>query len=79
VIAIDPKPSRLFSARWPFIVVAILATHTTAMIMAVTIFVRHHNNDVIPDFYDKAVHWDQIKAAQQHDAATHPNDQDAMP
>lgn len=59
-----------FPRRWALIVVGILFTHTSLMILAVTVFVRNHNDMVIPDYYDKAVHWDQIKAAQQHDPKT---------
>jgi hypothetical protein len=53
----------VFPQRWAYIVAMILFVHTSAMLLAVTIFVRHNGNDVIPNFYDKAVHWDQIKAA----------------
>lgn len=52
-----------FPRRWAFIAAGILMTHFFAMMFAVTIFVRNHNGDVIPDYYEKAVHWDEQKAA----------------
>lgn len=63
----DPANKVLFPRRWAAIVVAILFTHTSFMILAVVIFVRHHEDGVIPNYYEKAVHWDEIKARQWHE------------
>lgn len=58
-----------FPRRWALAAAGILLTHTSLMILAVTIFVRHHDNGVIPDYYEKAVHWDETKAQQAKQAA----------
>lgn len=63
------KQSGRMPQRWAVIVVGILLTHTSLMILAVVIFVRHHDDGVIPNYYEKAVHWDEIKAAHAHDPA----------
>ena len=64
------------SIRWPAFVVGILATHTGLMILAVMLFVRHHDAGIIPDYYDKAVHWDQNRAAHPQPAGSN---NEAMP
>ena len=57
------------SKRWPLIVVGILLTHVAGMSWAVVKFVNDKNSAVIPNYYEKAVRWDEIKAARARDAA----------
>ena len=52
------------SKRWPMIIVALLCVHTGAMVYAVVLCSRG-NAAVIPDYYDKAVRYDEFKAARQ--------------
>jgi hypothetical protein len=66
------KSDMIFPRRWAFFAVGILFTHFAGMMFAVTIFVRNHNGDVIPDYYEKAVHWDEQKAALAKNNAVQP-------
>jgi hypothetical protein len=67
---ITEKQATIFPQRWAFFAGLILFLHTSLMLTAVAVFVRGGSNDVIPNFYEKAVHWDQIKAANAAAAAT---------
>ena len=53
----------LITKRWPAFVVALLATHVTLMMWAVT-KCKSADMRVIPDYYDKAVRYDEFKAQQ---------------
>jgi nitrogen fixation protein FixH len=61
------KPVR--SWRWPIIVVVMLAIHMLIMMTAVTIASRARALGVVPNYYDKAVHWDQEQAALRQSKA----------
>ncbi len=54
--------------RWPIIVVALLGAHVTLMMWALT-KCRIGDAGVIPNYYEKAVHYDEYKADQAHLAA----------
>ena len=58
--------------RWAVFAIALLVTHFTLMCLAVVICTRAGNVAVIPNYYDKAVHFDDIKAARAREAATQP-------
>lgn len=55
--------------RWALFAIALLATHFTLMCWAVVICTRAGNVAVIPNYYDKAVHVDEAKAARAREAA----------
>jgi hypothetical protein len=52
------------SRRWPLIIVALLAGHVLLMAVACTIAIRDKSFAVVPDYYGKALEWDQQKAEQ---------------
>jgi nitrogen fixation protein FixH len=51
--------------RWPMIIVGLLVGHTALMIAFVCIATRDKSFSVDPDYYGKAVHWDQSQAEQR--------------
>jgi hypothetical protein len=57
------------SKRWPLIVVALLGAHVGLMSWAVTKCVGDRNAAVIPNYYEKAVHYDDFKAERARRAA----------
>jgi hypothetical protein len=57
------------SKRWPFFVVALLSTHVGLMSWAVVKCVRDPNSAIIPNYYEKAVRYDEFKAARAREAA----------
>lgn len=48
-------------SRWPYIVVGLLATHVTVMLLAVKIASSGGGHTVVPDYYRKAVNWDESR------------------
>jgi cytochrome c oxidase assembly factor CtaG len=44
--------------RWGLIAIGLLVAHMTLMITAVVVISRS-KYEVVPDYYQKAVHWDQ--------------------
>lgn len=48
--------------RWAWIAVALLVTHTSAMIAAVVIAVEDPSFTTVPDYYQRAVDWDSTQA-----------------
>ncbi|MFT5734678.1 MAG: hypothetical protein ACJAQ3_001431 [Planctomycetota bacterium] len=61
--AISPKkPGRFVSYRWPMIVVGLLCGHVGAMALAVSIAGRDNGNSVLPDYYARALAWDDMRA-----------------
>lgn len=56
------KPGRLATYRWPMIVVGLLLGHVGAMALAVNIAGRDNGNSVLPDYYSKALAWDDMRA-----------------
>jgi nitrogen fixation protein FixH len=58
----DQKPiDRKARSRWPYIVVGLLATHVTVMLLAVKIASSGGGHRVLPDYYHKAVNWDDSR------------------
>ncbi len=58
----DQEPSeRGRRSRWPYIVVGLLATHVTVMLLAVKIASSGGGHSVLPDYYRKAVNWDESR------------------
>jgi nitrogen fixation protein FixH len=55
-----PRPRR--HLKWPLIVVGLLTGHVSVMIVAVVIATHDKSFAVLPDYYQKAVHWDQGQA-----------------
>lgn len=49
--------------KWPLIVVGLLVAHVTGMMTAVTIATRDKSFIVLPNYYQKALEWDQRKSA----------------
>lgn len=47
---------------WPWFVVGLLGTHVAAMAIAVTLATRDRSFAVVPDYYQRAVNWDQAQA-----------------
>ena len=60
--ASKPPPRR---RRWPIIIAALLVAHTALMITFVAIATRDPNFSVDPDYYGKAIRWDQQQARQR--------------
>lgn len=60
-----PARSPTRRRRWPWIIVGLLAAHTTLMIVFVVIATRDKSFSVDPDYYGKAVHWDDLQAQQR--------------
>lgn len=64
----DARNSRRASYLWPGIVVALLAGHVILMVVVVLIATSDPTFSVEPDYYDKALHWDDTatqRAANQ--------------
>lgn len=57
------KPRR--RPRWPFIIVGLLGLHVTGMVIAVTIAQRDRGMLIVPNYYDKAQHWDAAQAERR--------------
>ncbi|MEM9382725.1 MAG: FixH family protein [Planctomycetota bacterium] len=58
---IDPTPSTGARVRWPLIVVGLLATHVFAMLLAVKIATAGGGHTIVPDYYQKALAWDEMR------------------
>lgn len=54
------RPSR--RSRWPWIIVGLLGSHVLAMVVAVTIAVHDRSFAVVPNYYQRAVNWDEQQA-----------------
>lgn len=63
-----PQPPRRRSI-WPFVVVGLLAGHVTGMVIAVVITQHDKTFLVVPDYYDKAQHWDSSQAERRASAS----------
>jgi hypothetical protein len=58
-----PLPTPRRHLRWPLIVLGLLVGHISLMVVAVIIATHDQANTVLPDYYQKAQHWDQDRAA----------------
>lgn len=58
----SPKNNR--RPVWPFIIVGLLGLHVIGMCVAFAIATHDKTFLVVPDYYDKAQHWDQTRAEQ---------------
>jgi len=54
--------TRAARVRWPLIVVGLLMTHVGAMMLAVQIASSDTGHAVLPNYYDKAIRWDDRQA-----------------
>jgi nitrogen fixation protein FixH len=54
--------------RWPSIIVGMLGVHVLIMVIAVTLATRDPGFSVVPDYYQRAVHWDQEQALKKSSA-----------
>lgn len=54
-------PKREGSYRWPLIIVGLLVGHMGAMALAVNIAGRDNGNAVLPDYYERALAWDEMR------------------
>lgn len=60
--------------RWPLIVAGLLVCHVGAMVWAATIATRRGGAAVIPNYYEKSLHWDEERAtAAKLNAVAVPN------
>ena len=48
--------------KWPLIVIGLLTGHVSVMVVAVVIATHDKSFAVLPDYYQKAVHWDDTQA-----------------
>ena len=55
------RPSR----RWPMIIVGLLAGHVTLMMVACAIATHDKSFSVVPNYYGRAVNWDQEQALRR--------------
>lgn len=62
-LPVNGKPRRTSSWRWPLILVGLLAGHAAIMVVAVAIATNDKSFAVPPDYYGRAVHWDEHQAA----------------
>lgn len=53
------------AGKWPWIIVGLLGGHVTIMIIAVTIAVHDRSFSVVPNYYQRAVNWDQTQAEKR--------------
>lgn len=64
-----PRPSRGARLRWPMIVVGLLTAHVSAMALAVHVAKgapdSGNGNRVLPDYYERAVRWDEERRAAE--------------
>ena len=58
-----PKPKR--HLRWPLIVVGLLLGHMSLMFTAILIINRSKPDPVLPDYYQRALDWDQNHSHHQ--------------
>ena len=61
------KPRR--RSIWPFIIVGLLGAHVVGMMVAVAITRHDRTFLVVPDYYDKAQHWDAAQAEKRSSAS----------
>lgn len=54
---------------WPYLIVGLLAAHVAGMAVAVTITLHDKTFLVVPDYYDKAQHWDAAQAEKRASAS----------
>lgn len=59
------RPKRRGVPRWAWIVVALLVTHTSAMIAAVVVAVDDPSFTAVPDYYERALAWDEHRDRQR--------------
>jgi nitrogen fixation protein FixH len=64
----ESTPRRRRFPVWGWIVVAMLLVHASAMVFAAVIATRDPNFAVLPDYYRRAVAWDETKEKLQHSA-----------
>jgi nitrogen fixation protein FixH len=62
--AAEPKRHLL----WPLLIVALLAGHVLAVLVMVYVATRDRSFAVEPDYYQKALHWDDVAAQQRENA-----------
>ena len=60
---VNGKPSRKSSWRWPLILIGLLTGHATIMMVCVAIATNDKTFAVPPDYYGRAIHWDERQAA----------------
>lgn len=63
-MGLPPKPAPR-SMRWPLIIISLLGIHVVLMLTAAAIATHDGSFTVLPDYYRKAVHWDESRAAQR--------------
>lgn len=61
-------PARKQSMRWPLIVTGLLFCHVVLMLSVAAIAVRDPSFSVLPNYYQKALNWDQSQAAKRESA-----------
>jgi len=60
------KPTFFQTYRWPTLIVGLLVGHVTLMMFCVTYAVSSHATaGVTPDYYNKALHWDDARRQRQ--------------
>ncbi|MEM6568837.1 MAG: FixH family protein [Planctomycetota bacterium] len=57
----EPEISTGARVRWPLIVVGLLATHVAAMLLAVKVATAGGGHTIVPDYYQKALAWDDMR------------------
>lgn len=51
--------------RWPWIIVGLLGGHVLLMVVAVTIATHDRSFAVVPNYYQRALNWDQTQAEKR--------------
>jgi hypothetical protein len=65
----NPDPSRRKRSLWPYAVVGLLGAHASAMMLAVHIAGGSSGHTVLPEYYDRASTWDEVRAAKARSEA----------
>ena len=64
-----PAAAQKRRSLWPYLIVGMLAAHVAGMVVAFTITMRDKTFLVVPDYYDRAQHWDAAQAERRASAA----------
>ena len=69
--AATPRPDAPTRRRspWPYAIAGMLAAHVGAMALAVHIAGGSSGDTILPEYYDRAVAWDELRAAAERSAA----------
>jgi len=65
----NPTATARKRSPWPYAIVGLLAAHVSAMMFAVQIAGGSSGHAILPEYYDRASTWDEVRAAAARSAA----------